>query len=264
MLQSLTEDDMEDLQEWYHDGAGTGRKVSANTANQKMKVISSIFIAAKKKGITNFNPAAAIDPLDEDDSLQRKPFTQEEVSKLVKHASSDDWKGIILMGAFTGLRLTDCAKLKWSCITLTEDKKEIVATPKKTIRNKTKVHIPIHPTLETFLEKLPIPINPDTPVFQSLASQVGTGRNGLSMQFTAIMEKAKVSRGKSVSTGSRTSYERSFHSLRHTLTSWLAHSDVSPEVRMKILGHKSEDVHSLYTHLGEDTLKKAMDGVPGL
>lgn len=39
---------------------------------------------------------------------------------------------------------------------------------------------------------------------------------------------------------------------------------VTPEIRMQIIGHKSHDVHSLYTHLGDDTLKKAMDGVPGL
>ena len=102
--------------------------------------------------------------------------------------------------------------------------------PKKTKRKKTIVRIPIHPTLETFLKTLPTPIKPDTPVFQSLANQTGTGRSGLSTQFTAIMADAKVSRGKSSSTGSRTSYERSFHSLRHTLTSWLADSNVSPEI----------------------------------
>ena len=70
--------------------------------------------------------------------------------------------------------------------------------------------------------------------------------------------------GLTVFAGSRTNYERSFHSLRHTLTSWLADSNVSPEIRMQIIGHKSQDVHSLYTHLDAKTLKKAMSGVPGL
>ena len=261
-LQSLTTEDMRKLREWYRDGAGTERKSSANTASQKMKVISSIFIEAKKQAITNFNPVAALKSLTQDDSLPRKPFTSKEVSKLVNHAPSEDWKGLILVGAFTGLRLTDCAKLTWKDINL--KKKEIVTMPRKTKRKKTMVKIPIHPTLEKFLKTLPTPIKPETPVFQSLSVLTGTGRNGLSTQFTAIMAKAKVGRGKSISTGSRTSYERSFHSLRHTLTSWLADSNVSPEIRMQIIGHKSQDVHSLYTHLGDKTLKKAMSGVPGL
>lgn len=261
-LQSLTTEDMRKLREWYKDGAGTNRKSSSNTANQKMKVISSIFIEAMKQGITNFNPVAALKPLNQDDSLQRKPFTAQEVRQLVDAAASQDWKGLILMGAFTGLRLTDCAQLKWSSIDL--KKKEIVTMPRKTKRKKTMVRIPIHPTLEAFLLNLPTPIKPETPVFQSLHDKAGTGRSGLSTQFTELMTKANVSRGESTTTGSRTSYERSFHSLRHTLTSWLANSNISPEVRMQIIGHKSQDVHSLYTHLGDETLKNAMAEVPSL
>jgi integrase len=180
----------------------------------------------------------------------------------VEYAPSEEWKGMILMGAFTGLRLTDCAKLNWENINLL--KREIITIPQKTKRKKTIVRIPIHPTLEAYLKDLPTPIKSDTPVFPALNSQTGTGRNGLSKQFTSIMESAKVSRGKSISTGSRTSYERSFHSLRHTLTSWLADSNVSPEIRMQIIGHKSQDVHSLYTHLGDETLKNAIAGVPEL
>ena len=84
------------------------------------------------------------------------------------------------------------------------------------------------------------------------------------MKFTRIMKDAGVSRGESKDTGGKTIYERSFHSLRHTLTSFLADSGVSPEVRMQILGHKSEDVHAIYTHLDNDTLKAAMGEVPEL
>ena len=43
-LQSLTTEDMRKLREWYRNGAGTERTATANTASQKMKVISSIVV----------------------------------------------------------------------------------------------------------------------------------------------------------------------------------------------------------------------------
>ncbi len=261
-LQSLTTEDMRKLRKWYKDGAGSEKPASASTANLKMKVLSSIFIEATKEGITNFNPVAALKPLPSDGGVARKPFTAEEVARLVKAAPSEEWQGMILMGAYTGLRLADCANLKWEDVNLT--KEEIVTMPKKTQRKKTTVRIPIHKALMDYLKSQPTPINGKTKVFPTLAKLSGTGRNGLSMQFAGIMGDAKVSRGKSSQSGGRTSYERSFHSLRHTLTSWLADSNVSPEVRMQIIGHKSQDVHSLYTHLGEETLKTAMSGVPAI
>ncbi len=261
-LQSLTTADMRKLRQWFLDGAGGKRKASVNTATQKMKTVSSIYIEAMKQGITNFNPVAALKALPQEDSITRKPFTLQEVKSLINHAPSDDWRGLILMGAFTGLRLTDCAQLPWDAVNL--KKGEIVTMPSKTKRKRTIVRIPLHPSLASFLSSRPTPIDNTAPVFPELAVQSGPGRNGLSIQFTEIMDKANVSRGKASTTGGRSSYERSFHSLRHTLTSWLADSNVSPEIRMEIIGHKSQDVHSLYTHLGDETLQNAMSGVPGL
>jgi len=259
-LESLTVSDMRQLQQWLLDGAGRETKSNNTTAKQKMKTVSSIYLQAVKEGITNFNPAGALEPLPEADKLERKPFTLQEIEDLVDAAPSNEWKGLILMGAFTGLRLVDCVLLKWEDVDL--KKKVIVTIPRKTKRKKTVVTIPIHTVLFGYLNKLPTPIDSGQRVFNELSKYTGAGRNGLSIQFTRIMEKANVSRGLSINTGSRTTYQRSFHSLRHTLTSLLADSNVSPEVRMQILGHKSEDVHAIYTHLDEATLKSAMNSIP--
>ncbi|NWK55650.1 site-specific integrase [Verrucomicrobiaceae bacterium N1E253] len=261
-LESLTVADMRKYRQWLLNGAGGKNKASNTTTKQKMKVVSSIYIKAMAEGLTNFNPTAALEPLEETEKLERKPFSPKEVDLLTHAAPSEEWKGIIIMGAFTGLRLTDCALLTWQDIKL--NKGVIVTTPRKTKRKKTIVTIPIHPTLLEFLQNQPTPIDSTTHVFPTLAKSTGAGRNGLSVQFTNIMKKAGVSRGKSINTGGRTMYERSFHSLRHTLTSWLADSNVSPEIRMQILGHKSEDVHAIYTHLDDVTLKTAMNSIPEL
>jgi integrase len=261
-LQSLTTEDIRNVRKWFKDGAGGKKSASVTTANLKMKVISSIFIEAMKEGITNFNPVAALKPLPADTSVTRKPFTAEEVAKLADNAPNEEWRGMILLGAYTGLRLVDCATLVWKDVDL--KRREIVTVPEKTKRKKTTVTIPLHDTLFEFLKSRPIPMKPESPVFPSLTVMSGTGRNGLSKQFTQIMETARVGRGESSNNGGRTNYERSFHSLRHTLTSWLADSNVSPEIRMKIIGHKSREVHSLYTHLDNETLRAAMSAVPAI
>ena len=261
-LESLTVTDMMNYRQWLLDGTGGAKKASATTAKLKVKVVSSIYIKAMAEGLTNFNPTAALESLDEAEKLERKPFTLDEVKLLIDSASSEEWKGVITMGAFTGLRLIDCALIEWTDIDL--KKGLIETTPRKTKRKKTVVTIPIHPSLLVYLKKQPTPINPATKVFPTLSKLTGAGRNGLSMKFTRIMKDAGVSRGESKDMGGRTTHERSFHSLRHTLTSLLADSNVSPEVRMQILGHKSEDVHAIYTHLDNETLKAAMGEVPKL
>ena len=49
---------------------------------------------------------------------------------------------------------------------------------------------------------------------------------------------------------------------RHSFTSALANAGVSPELRMKLTGHKSAEIHRGYTHLEMDTLKDALHRDP--
>jgi integrase len=54
------------------------------------------------------------------------------------------------------------------------------------------------------------------------------------------------------------------YAFRHSFTSALANAGVSPELRMKLTGHKSAEVHRGCTHLEMDTLKDAIKKLPGL
>ena len=48
------------------------------------------------------------------------------------------------------------------------------------------------------------------------------------------------------SAGVRQLSRRTFHALRHSFTSALANAGVSPELRMKLTGHKSAAAHRGY------------------
>jgi site-specific recombinase XerD len=63
---------------------------------------------------------------------------------------------------------------------------------------------------------------------------------------------------------SRKFSQLSYHSLRHSFSSALANAGISADVRMKLTGHKSIDVHQRYTHIELEPLKKAIAALPGL
>jgi integrase len=56
---------------------------------------------------------------------------------------------------------------------------------------------------------------------------------------------------------------RSFHSLRHSFTSWLAEADIHADIRQKLTGHSSAGVHARYVH-HDDALARAIQTLPDL
>jgi integrase len=64
--------------------------------------------------------------------------------------------------------------------------------------------------------------------------------------------------------GTRNISRRTFHALRHSFTSALANAGVAPELRMKLTGHKSAEIHRGYTHHELNTLRAAVNKLPGL
>jgi integrase len=263
-LETLTTADVE---RWKRSLLDTG--IVGKTVISYLKDIGSIYRSAIREGIVAFNPVAACEKPGTSDSQERKPFTEEEVAALIESAPSEEWKGLILMGAFTGLRMGDAARVQWSSIDL--QKKLITLMPTKTKRKKVEVKIPIHPDLLAYLSKVAITDDsPEAYVFSTL-SRLGIGdRTGLSQGFVAIMQAAKVSRGKpsraiaeddeaKAKGKGRITYERGFHSLRHTTASWLRAAGVSEENRMAILGHTTRESHSIYSHISEDNLRDAVE-----
>lgn len=236
---------------------------AAKTCNQNLKALRSLFGDAVKIAALVHNPAAAIKILAETDSTPRQPFTLEEVARLIQFAPSTDWKGSILIGAFTGLRLVDACNLLSENLDL--ERGVINLTPRKTERKGTTVEIPLHPELLDFFAENPPPPFPATPLFPSLAIAKSGGRYGLSYQFRLIMEEAAVSRNvirRSIDGAARDTAARSYHSLRHTFTSWLAKANVPEEVRQKMTGHTDSRTHQKYTHHELSSLREGVERIP--
>jgi integrase len=265
-LESVTTQDARRWRESLQDTGRTGKTVLSYT-----KDIGGAYRAAIREGLTNSNPFTALEAIDTSDSLDRKPFTPAEVAALMVSSPSQEWQGLILVAAFTGLRLGDAAKLSWASVDLSL--KRITLVPAKTKKKKREVRIPIQPDLLTFFESvLIISDAPDAPVFEKLSKMSIGARTGLSQAFNKIMAQAGVDRGKpsrDIAKGKdagagRTTYERGFHSLRHTFTSWLRNAGVSEEDRMALTGHSTRESHAIYSHEDEQALRDAVAKLPSL
>lgn len=243
----------------------TDRGCTAKTANHYLKCLRSLFGDAVKEGALVRNPTTAVKTLAETDSITKTPFSMEEVARLVDSCPSADWKGLILFGTYTGLRLMDAATLKVDNIDL--ERNVVAVVPKKTAKHGGRVEIPLHAELQAHLAQHPISPFALTPLFPSLCKQTSGGRNGLSAQFKAIMKKAKVERNirRTPEDGAlRESASRTFHSFRHTFTTLLASKDVPEEVRCELTGHTSTTTHQKYTHHQLGTLRTAVGHLPRL
>ena len=259
---------------------------TAKTANHYAVDVAGIFRSAMREGLLLASPCAALERLPEDDSTEREVFTVAEVGKMVntsgdatwqdemfsggladeetRAARCDDWQGMILVGFYAGARLGDCASLTWGNVNLT--RKTLSFIPAKTSRKKKRLEVPLHPRLVSWL-KGRNPGADDKPLFPALSEITVGGRHGLSSQFIAIMEHAKIDRRnvrQGTKGGQRAQHARSFHALRHSLTSTLANADVSEELRRRIVGHESAAVHSGYTHHERETLARAVEKMPSV
>jgi integrase len=238
----------------HREGRTTG------TCNTIVKgILNSPLQLACRLGYIPSNPVSAVERLrkNEEDRVEREPFTTLEVSRLLEVAQ-DDWYGAILLGASSGLRLGDVTYLRWESVDL-ENRLLRVATKKTGKR----VVLPMHGDLFLWLSQRQRGIG-KAPVFPSLACQGLSGGNGLSSQFKAIVAKAQiVGRVISREGKGRASNSKTFRALRHSFISRLANAGVSPELRQKLAGHASPGVHELYTHHEIETLRAVVERLPG-
>lgn len=259
---------------------------TAKTTNHYASDVAGMFRSAVREGLLLASPAAALDRLPETDSVDREVFSVAEIGKLVAAAAEDSWQdsvfsdrtkgtpervarseewpGLVLTLFYAGPRIGDGARLNEGNLDLV--KKRLSFMPAKTERKRKRLEVPVHPRLAAWFKGRKLSGDPESPLFPSLCNASISGNTGLSTQFVAIMEAAGVDRGtirKGVK-GQRAQHARSAHSLRHSLTSVLANLDVPEEIRRRIVGHESAEVHAGYTHHEGETLARAVEKIPSV
>jgi integrase len=240
------------------------RSTSSN-AHTCIKILRIPFALAVNDGIRPDNPARSVvkvkKPFDPH-ATGRREFSREELAKVLKVADLE-WQGMILCGAYTGQRLGDIASWIWRKIDLKE-KVVHMTMARKTDRN---IEIPLAKDLMGHLQGLPSSA-PNEPIFPRAfgiqAKCKGESRQ-LSNEFYHILVKAELASPRTKKNtgkghgGKRTVNELSFHSLRHTATTWLKEANVPEAVVRDIIGHESTIVSQRYTHVSMEAKRSAIN-----
>ena len=253
---------------------------SATTYNNHVCALREVFrTLAEKAGVTH-DPWAGV-CLRSDDSVSRRELTLDEVERLYAAASKEgaQWKLLVMVGIYTGLRLGDCCRLKWDDVCL--DRSVIQVIPEKTKRHMhgRPVTIPIHQQLLAELlevrgkrgkgrEK-----NGDAGretsdmgcfVNSAIAELYPNRKWQIAEGLRKIFKSANITMSVRLEGRSRKSVVASYHSLRHTFVSLSANAGVPLPVVQSIVGHCSTAMTRHYYHENEGVLRQAVEAIPAI
>lgn len=249
---------------------------SPGTHNKRLTFLRSFFDALAKPGRISVNPFREIRPRRAKPN-SRRALSMAELETIVERAAGD-LRLLLVVGMMTGLRLGDCCTLRWEEINLSAG--IIRRVPRKTARSHADpVVVGIPPALRSNLESAP-PASRMGYVLPRFAEMYldrdGTGR------VTRIIQAHFVSCGISIHAagtgmayhydGKRKVYDEStravvqvgFHSLRHTWVSLHAAAGTPQAVIQESAGHSNPAMTEHYTHISDDTARRAAAALPGI
>jgi integrase len=237
------------------------------SVNTKVRILRMLFGDAGRDGFIPEDPAENLESVKDKSARARQPLTLAQIRQVLKHADPE-WQSLIKLGLYTGQRLGDLALLRWENVDLVHDRLSLTA--RKTGAD---VKIPIVGPLKEHLLSLSSSDNPKKPLhpkaYELVKSQHGRVVS-LSNQFVELLVQAGLRQEQSrQATGRgrgapRSRSELSFHSLRHTAVSLLKNSGVPHAIAQALVGHESEEISQLYTHVGEESLAGALQKFPTL
>ena len=245
-------------------------RLSIGSANIALKIVKIGFASAFRDSLISINEASKVKTLTKSsDRGERRPFTIAELRQVFAVASGE-WRGLLLTSFYTGgQRLGDMARLSWQNVDL--ERAEIRFVTRKTGRRQI---IPIPVPLLSWFESLPSTDNPKDFVFPEAAAMLKASKNehtaALSNAFHEMLVQAGLAEARSHQrsgngrSSRRTMSELSFHSLRHTATSFMKNAGISSAIVQDIVGHESEAISANYTHIEESAKRVALGSLPDI
>jgi integrase len=222
------------------------------------------FKSAHRDGYLLENPAEHVDAVRDRSKEARRPFTISELQAVMALADPE-WRSLIRFGLYTGQRLADLSLLTWENVDLTRNEVRLVT--KKTGKRLT---IPMSAPLRQHVLSLPAGESSDTPIHPRAFEAVQRQGRAISVSnwFVELLVQAGLRakqnhQGRGIGRAAkRAPSQLSFHSLRHTAVSLLKDAGIPQAVVQELVGHDSEQMSALYTHVGREALERAASSLP--
>jgi integrase len=193
----------------------------------------------------------------------RRELTIDELRKICQTATGE-LQTLLALGIYSGLRLGDCATLRWGEVDL--PRAMIRRIPNKTARRNPKpVIVPIHPILRDMLAVTPLDQRREYVLPEMAALYIHR-----TDMVTDMVQRHFKARGITLhkpgtgTGGKRAVIEVGFHSLRHTFVSLCRESNAPLAVVESIVGHSNPSMTRHYTHVGELAAGRAVALLPSV
>jgi integrase len=206
-----------------------------------------LFDRAFKEGLVERNPMQVVDRDERKlgEQQQRAPFDVDEITALIQQCrkeKNEEWETMIWFGLCTSARIQDCANMPVKA--LDAQRWTLTFAPRKTLRFGKVLTVPVVEPLKSRLRDL---LARDVGKFWTPSLAAVRFPESLSEAFGRLCDRAGVGTAIRMQFA-RKMRTRTFHCLRHSLTTWMATAGVDTQLRMSITGHSTVKVHKGYTH----------------
>lgn len=226
--------------------------------NSSLSLFKKIWNNYKDEGRYTDNPFDNISRRKNEGS-KRRELTVEELYKIFEYVKDkEDMLCLFSLGLYTGLRIGDCACLKWNNVDLF--RRMISVVPQKTKRYTGQIDIPMHNSLFNVLSVLWTSKGDNEYVIPEIAKSYNNGV--LKNRITNIFNKCGVKT--SENENGKVKLLCNFHSLRHTFVSMNINSGMSPLLVQNIVGHSSVDMTKHYYHSNEGVIRNGINNMPDM
>lgn len=251
--------------------AETERGITGKTWNDELKLLRATFKHLRREAALIDNPFEEI-PLKDADTVFRKPFTPDELKRVLDAASDDSFtRPLIVTAMCTAMRKGDCCRLKWADV----DMRNRFVTVKTTKTGVT-VTIPMFPILYDLLCDTAKTESPYC--FPKQAEMYESNPDGVTWRVRQVLKTAgfrepsgegleKRGKGEELlvrikrkGNGLRQASVRDFHSFRVTWITLALSAGVPLELVRKVTGHATVDiVLKHYFQPGREGLRDALN-----
>ena len=232
------------------------QKLTANTYNKHIGFLRLMFdVLAKRAHIQN-NPFGELKRKTQKPN-SRRPLSPDEVRKVLTTATGE-MHLLFLLGICTGLRLGDCATLRWSEVDLIQG--IIRRIPNKT-RNSSGAEVLIGiPGI--LLDALKHAINGSEYVLPDIAGvYMGDPKQStLNRKIRGVFKRSGIEVTGRASDG-REFTQVGFHSLRHTWVSLHAAAGTPQALIQQAAGHSNPAMTEHYTHVAVNDAKRIAEAI---
>ena len=223
---------------------GIGEKFSANTHNKYLALMRLMWKKLAREIRAKDDAWAEFERRGDKRQRGRRALSVEELAKVCASLEGE-MRILFALGIYTGLRLGDCALLKWDSIDL--GRGLIHVLPRKTAKAGTLVTMSLHPSLQAVLKDAPR--TEGSPyVLPITAKQYERDNSSLVSKIQDLFEKVGIATTATVDGYSRKVTVVGFHSLRHTFVSLCGNGGMPLAYVQSIVGHASPMMTSHYFH----------------